>query len=37
MALTGNDLETVRTSAADEVLFCPDCGRILVRTEESGI
>jgi uncharacterized protein len=37
MALTGSDLEAVRTAASDEVLFCPDCGRILVRTEESGI
>ncbi|MEJ3403220.1 C4-type zinc ribbon domain-containing protein [Rathayibacter sp. YIM 133350] len=37
MTLTGVDLETVRTAPADEVLFCPDCGRILIRTEESGI
>ena len=37
MSLTGSDLETVRTAPTDEVLFCPDCGRILVRTEESGI
>ncbi len=37
MTLTGSDLESVRSSAADEVVFCPDCGAILVRTEESGI
>ena len=37
MALTGSDLEAVRSAPTDEVLFCPDCGRILVRTEESGI
>jgi uncharacterized protein len=37
MTLTGRDLETVRLAPADEVLFCPDCGAILVRTEESGI
>ncbi|TDW28456.1 zinc ribbon domain-containing protein [Cryobacterium psychrophilum] len=37
MTLTGNDLAEVRQAAADEVIFCPDCGAILVRTEESGI
>jgi predicted nucleic acid-binding Zn-ribbon protein len=37
MTLTGNDLETVRKAPADEIVFCPDCGAILVRTEESGI
>lgn len=37
MTLTGSDLEAVRNSPADEVVFCPDCGAILVRTEESGI
>ena len=37
MTLTGSDLDAVRSSPADEVLFCPDCGAILVRTEESGI
>jgi uncharacterized protein len=37
MTLTGNDLATVRQAPADEVVFCPDCGAILVRTEESGI
>lgn len=37
MTLTGSDLEAVRNSPVDEVVFCPDCGAILVRTEESGI
>jgi predicted nucleic acid-binding Zn-ribbon protein len=37
MTLTGNDLEAVRSAPADEIVFCPDCGAILVRTEESGI
>ncbi|MBC7441855.1 MAG: hypothetical protein H7311_04950 [Ramlibacter sp.] len=37
MTLTGSDLDAVRSAPADEVLFCPDCGAILVRTEESGI
>ncbi|MDH6237061.1 C4-type zinc ribbon domain-containing protein [Cryobacterium sp. CG_9.6] len=37
MTLTGSDLAEVRQAAANEVIFCPDCGAILVRTEESGI
>ena len=37
MTLTGSDLAEVRSAAADEVIFCPDCGAILVRTDESGI
>ncbi|TFD33259.1 zinc ribbon domain-containing protein [Cryobacterium cryoconiti] len=37
MTLTGSDLDAVRSSPADDVVFCPDCGAILVRTEESGI
>ncbi|MGO4105643.1 zinc ribbon domain-containing protein [Leifsonia sp. YAF41] len=37
MTLTGNDLEAVRMAPANDVIFCPDCGAILVRTEESGI
>lgn len=37
MTLTGSDLDAVRSAPADDVLFCPDCGAILVRTEESGI
>jgi uncharacterized protein len=37
ITLTGSDLERVRQSATDEVLFCPECDRILVRTDESGL
>ena len=37
MTITGADLEAVRKAADDDVIFCPDCGRILLRTEESGI
>jgi predicted nucleic acid-binding Zn-ribbon protein len=37
MTLTGSDLDTVRRAASDDVLLCPECDRILVRTEESGI
>lgn len=37
MSITGSDLEAVRNTSEDQVVFCPDCGRILVRTEESGI
>ncbi|RZS89641.1 hypothetical protein EV189_1411 [Motilibacter rhizosphaerae] len=31
------DLGTIRAAAPDEVLRCEECGRILVRTEESGL
>lgn len=37
MTLTGSDLAEVRQAPDDEVVFCPDCGAVLVRTEESGI
>lgn len=37
ITLTGSDLETVRRAAPDDVLNCPECDRILVRTDESGI
>jgi predicted nucleic acid-binding Zn-ribbon protein len=37
MTLTGNDLATVRSAPSDDVLSCPECGAILVRTEESGL
>jgi predicted nucleic acid-binding Zn-ribbon protein len=37
MTLTGNDLAGVRSAPADDVLACPECGAILVRTEESGL
>ena len=37
MTLTGSDLADARQAPEDEVIFCPDCGAVLVRTEESGI
>ncbi|MFZ4895794.1 zinc ribbon domain-containing protein [Plantibacter sp. Mn2098] len=37
IALTGNDLAAVRSAAKDDVVQCPDCSAILVRTEESGL
>jgi predicted nucleic acid-binding Zn-ribbon protein len=37
MTLTGSDLDAVRRSAPDEVVQCPECDRILVRTDESGL
>lgn len=37
MVLAGTDLQTVRLAAEDAVLTCPECGCILVRTEESGL
>jgi predicted nucleic acid-binding Zn-ribbon protein len=37
ITLTGNDLEQVRRAAPDDVLQCPECDRILVRTDESGL
>ena len=37
MTLTGSDLADARQAPADEVIFCPDCGAVLVRTDESGI
>lgn len=37
MVLAGTDLETVRQAPADAVVTCPECGCILVRTEESGL
>lgn len=37
MVLSGTDLQAVRQAATDAVLTCPECGCILVRTEESGL
>jgi len=34
---TSSDLGRYRAAAADEVLRCEECGRILVRTSESGL
>ena len=35
--LAGSELSSVRTAAADEVVRCENCRRILVRTAESGL
>ena len=37
MELSGTDLQTIAQAADDDVLNCPECGGILVRTEESGL
>ena len=37
MVLSGTDLGAIRQAAPDDVLTCPECGCILVRTEESGL
>lgn len=34
---TGNELAAVRAAAIDEVLQCPECSAIMVRTNESGL
>ena len=37
MVLSGTDLNTLRRAPEDEVVTCPECGSILVRTGESGL
>ncbi|MFV0319576.1 MAG: zinc ribbon domain-containing protein [Microbacterium sp.] len=37
MVLSGTDLQAIRQTADDVVVTCPECGGILVRTEESGL
>ncbi|AUG29806.1 MULTISPECIES: zinc ribbon domain-containing protein [Microbacterium] len=37
MVLAGTDLQTIRQAADDDVVQCPECGGILVRTDESGL
>ncbi|WP_309067568.1 C4-type zinc ribbon domain-containing protein [Microbacterium sp.] len=37
MTLSPSDLQKLRTTPADEVALCPECGGILVRTAESGL
>jgi len=37
MLLPGTDLNDIRNAADDLVVSCPECGCILVRTEESGL
>lgn len=37
LTLTPADINRIRTAAADEVIRCEECRRILVRTAESGL
>lgn len=37
IVLPGTDLSRIRQAADDEIVSCPECGCILVRTEESGL
>ena len=37
MVLSGTDLQVIRGKADDEIVNCPECGCILVRTNESGL
>ena len=37
LSLNTVDLNSIRAAAADEVLRCEECRRILVRTDESGL
>ncbi|WP_345802615.1 C4-type zinc ribbon domain-containing protein [Microbacterium sp. AZCO] len=37
MVLAGTDLQSLRQAPDDLVVTCPECGAILVRTEESGL
>jgi uncharacterized protein len=37
MVLSGTDISALRQASDDDVRTCPECGAILVRTEESGL
>lgn len=37
ITLTGNELQKVRAGEIDDVMQCPECSAIMVRTEESGL
>ena len=37
LELNHSDLQRIRSSAADQVVYCDECGRILVRTAESDL
>lgn len=37
MVLSGTDLQTLRQAAEDDVVMCPECGAVLVRSDESGL
>ncbi|MFD0483886.1 zinc ribbon domain-containing protein [Kineococcus sp. GCM10028916] len=35
--LNASDISTIRSAPSDEIVFCEECGRILVRTDQSGL
>lgn len=37
MTLAPTDVDTLRRAAEDDVVYCPECGCIMVRTYESGL
>ncbi len=37
MVLSGTDLQVLRSAHDDDVVMCPECGCILVRTDDSGL
>jgi len=37
MVIPPSDIATIRRAQTDDVVFCPECGAILVRTDESGL
>ena len=37
MELSGSDLKVISQAGADEIVTCPECGCILVRSDESGL
>lgn len=37
IVLPASDLADVQKAADDDIVFCPECGTILVRTDESGL
>ncbi|MFT4215464.1 MAG: C4-type zinc ribbon domain-containing protein [Microbacterium sp.] len=37
MVLAGTDLAVLRQASDDDVVTCPECGCVLVRTDESGL
>lgn len=37
MVLSGTDLQVLRQASDDDVVMCPECGGILVRSDESGL
>ncbi|HOA87661.1 MAG: C4-type zinc ribbon domain-containing protein [Microbacteriaceae bacterium] len=37
MELSGTDLQQIRQASSQAIVHCPECGSILIRTEESGL